>query len=315
MDWATAYYVKLYRSQSPDWLALSPLTRGIFDELLLIADKAGRIQLGKAGLPSIAVPLRGTWAELEAHVRALLDDGCLVLDDGAVVIRGFVEAQKRAKTPVERKADQREREKVTPAPSRPARSRTPTTHRDASRDVTTSHAGHDKEQTDQKEKIPPTPQVGPSIPEPESSDAARREEPASLEPSPPTAPTESDLVRAYVRGVEQATAGTFGRKLDADDRGQLEYLWELHASGDEPAAAPDFLRRLTEGVTEWVTLKNTPAERKYQAGWSVKRFVAWLQERADAANDPPPGHAPSGPAWGEPTDEELARLGRSQGAA
>jgi hypothetical protein len=258
MNWQTAYYVKLYRSQSPDWLALSPLTRGLFDELLLLADQAGRIQLGRAGVASVAVPLRGAWAEIEPHVTALLEDGCLRHDSDAntLVIKGFVEAQARAKTPAERKAKSRERARQEGAGEAGTLghgvSSAPVPDRDVSRPVTpghVGHAGHDKEQKDQKEKIPPTPR-DPSVPAAAAVESARREDSASSEL--PTAPTETQLVRAYARGVEEGTAGPFGRRLTDEDRGQLAYLWELHArDADEPSAG-DFLHRLSDRVSEWV---------------------------------------------------------------
>ena len=152
MNWETGYFVKLYRSQSPDWLALSPLTRGLFDELLLISDQTGRIQLGKAGLSSICVPLRGTWDEVRCHIEALLADGCILLDGNEIVIKGFVDAQRRAKTPAERKAEQRSRAKVTESHGESRESRSTVTLRDASRSVTESHGCHDKEQKEQKEQ-------------------------------------------------------------------------------------------------------------------------------------------------------------------
>lgn len=315
MDWQTAYYVKLYRSQSPDWLALSPLTRGLFDELLLIADQRGRIQLGKVGLASVAVPLRGAWAEIEPHLRALLADGCLVEADGALLIRGFVEAQRRAKTPAERKAKQRESAGKTPA-NADASQHAPA-ERDAPSLVTSSHDESravtqvtTKNRSDQKENTP-LPPVTPTATNGEPTSAARRD---GASPSEPTAPTEGDIVRAYVRGVENATASPFGRKLDADDRGQLVYLWELYAEANEAPIPADFLGRLTDRVAEWVRGKNNPTDRKFQAGWAVKRFVAWLQEQSDGAQDAPEAAPPVSP-WGDPTPDELAALRATQGAA
>lgn len=164
MDFANTYFVKLYRSQSPDWIVLSPLTRGLLGELLLLADKLGRIPLGKAGLPSIAAPLRGSWAELEPHVRALLADGCIVEEPGALLIPNFEAAQGRAKTAADRKADQREREKDREQGAKsqpPIAPEEPVTGHAVSRDVTptvtlrdvshpapapvTRHDSHDKE--------------------------------------------------------------------------------------------------------------------------------------------------------------------------
>lgn len=150
----------------------------------------------------------------------------------------------------------------------------------------------------------------PSPPDPSSTNAgvtsaARRDGAA---PSGSAEPTEGDIVRAYVRGVEDGTAGPFGRKLDADDRGQLTYLWERYALANEQPVPADFLARLTANVTEWVRIYNNPKERKYAAGWAVHRFVAWLQERADAESDEPEA-APKASRWADPTPDELAAAG------
>ena len=217
MDWATAYYVKLYRSQSPDWLALSPLTRGIFDEMLLIADRGGRIPLGKAGLSSVAVPLRGSWAELAPHVEALLSDGCLVLVDGALAVRGFVEAQARAKTPAERKATQRGKttEKMPRVTPSHAVSRSTVTDRDVSRDVTLSHACHDKEQTEQNRT------------ERTKAEAARGAAPAKLDD--PTAQSILDALLACQSLARLAHRGTAEALVAHVNGGAKRLEWVLAA--------------------------------------------------------------------------------------
>lgn len=321
MDWNSGYYVKLYRSNSPDWLALPVLTRGLFSELLLLADRSGRIQLGRTGLASVAVPLRASWAELEPHMRALLDDGCVIQEDaGTLLIRSFVEAQGLPMTPAERKARSRSRAKDVNKPAETSKchechashdpSRGVTLSHDESRGVTLCHACHDKEQTEQTNKTPPPPPA-PSGATGPVAESARRDDLAS---PGSVGPTEAELVRAYVRGVESATGGTFGRRLDAEDRAQLAYIWDRCVCDNPGEIAKDFLGRLTALVAEWVAAKNNPKDRRYQSGWAVRRFVAWVQERHDAAQDAPERASVVSP-WGDPTPDEMASLRGSQGAA
>lgn len=163
MDWENAYFVKLYRSTSPDWLALPVLTRGLFAELMLLADRAGRIQLGRAGVASVAIPLRATDAtigDVMQHVQQLLDDGCIYVDCNALVIRNFADAQRRALTSTERSQKLREEGK---APGKPAKAkgkrpvqRDATDATDATiggTEATQCNGRNDKEQTDQNKQI------------------------------------------------------------------------------------------------------------------------------------------------------------------
>lgn len=160
MDWKNGYFVKLYRSQSPDWLALPVLTRGLFAELMLLADRVGRIQLGRAGVASVAIPLRATDAtigDVMQHVQRLLDDGCIYVDGDALVIRNFVDAQSRALTSTERSQRLREEGKA-PGKSSKGKGKRPV-QRDATdatiggTDATQRNGCNDKEQTEQNKQI------------------------------------------------------------------------------------------------------------------------------------------------------------------
>ena len=172
MDWDQSYYVRLYRSQSPDWLGLPALTRGLFAEMLLLADKAGAIPLGRAGLKSIAVPLRDRWEDIEPHVARLLEDGAIAHVDGAVLIPNFTAAQAKPKTSTERSQEHRARAggDDPPAPATPKprwkRAATPpvaATSGDAvQRDATNGNDGDgcndkDKQTNKQTNRSPPTP--------------------------------------------------------------------------------------------------------------------------------------------------------------
>ena len=290
MDWATAYYVKLYRSQSPDWLALSPLTRGIFDELLLIADKAGRIQLGKSGLPSVAVPLRGTWSELAPHVEALLADGCLVLDDGALTIRGFVEAQARAKTSAERKATQRGKttQKTVHVTPSHAESRSTVTDRDVSRDVTPSHACHDKEQKEQNRT------------ERTKAEAARAAAPAPAKLDDPNAQAILDALSVCPSLARLAHRGTAEALVAHVNGGAKKLDWVIAAvrefgeqesilAGSPSGPTPD--RELAAGLRGFVA-KARAATATVSAGAGGYPSRPHLTEAPSVASQKPFHYAP-----------------------
>ena len=104
---------KLYCSPSTAWLALSYSARGLGYELLRVCDDEGRIALG--GLDAFEAVARlcaiGTRDRREAlaDYRALLKDGFIVVDGGALVVRNFVEAQGARSPEAERKAALRAR--------------------------------------------------------------------------------------------------------------------------------------------------------------------------------------------------------------
>ncbi len=194
MDWKNGYFVKLYRSASPDWLALPVLTRGLFAELMLLADRAGRIQLGRAGVASVAIPLRATDAtigDVMQHVQRLLDDGCIYVDGDALVIRNFVDAQSRALTSTERSQKLREEGK---APSKPSKGKGKRpVQRDATdatisgTDATQRNGCNDKEQTEQNKQI-------------RTEEAEARETPsASTSAAPPEPGTDAASILAMLR--------------------------------------------------------------------------------------------------------------------
>ena len=309
MNWDTGYFVKLYRSQSPDWLPLSPLTRGLFDELLLISDQTGRIQLGKAGLSSIVVPLRGRWDEVRPHIEALLADGCIALDGNEIVIKGFVDAQKRAKTSTERSRERRGNAMQRDATVGNGQQRSATEGNDEQRGATEGNGCNDKEQKEQKEKIPPNPPGVES--EPAAHDVGE-------------SPTEAQMFRAYAAGLSRATGTLANVSRSEANAYALSTIWGTIASPAGQTAA-EFLAYLPERVGDYVEdCRARGQNQRFEGGYSPKRFLDWLLATKDGSDPFPLAPlAPDGSKvrqggkaaresgiasrWEDPTPEEIAK--------
>lgn len=96
MDWCDETWVKLYRRDTTDWLALSVGARGLFCLILRAVNRAGVLDLGKTGPRAVAVHLRGDWREIEPWLNELLADGCVEVHGANLVVRNFVAAQEAA---------------------------------------------------------------------------------------------------------------------------------------------------------------------------------------------------------------------------
>lgn len=114
MRWEDERYVRVYTRDTGDWLALSFEAQALFLMLLRKVDRIGELPLGRRGLP--AVPALVGHAEradvLNGALQELLSDGCVrVSGSGDVLfIPNFLKAQETAKSPTERKREQRERD-------------------------------------------------------------------------------------------------------------------------------------------------------------------------------------------------------------
>lgn len=277
MDWDNGYYVKLYRSQSPDWLALPVLTRGLFAEIMLLADRAGRIPLGKAGLSSLAIPLRADWATVSKHVETLISDGCIVHEPGAMVIPNFVDAQAKAKTGAERTKEWREgkgakgkgkHEPVTNGDARDDGRHRVTECDDARRSVTTRDGCDDKERkTDQKDKDYPLPPPG------------AEEVGVTLDP------TDHELWQAYSAGVSNATAQLAKFVRHDTDTQALRIVWDSH--GATRGMAPvEFLPKLKANATRYVqACQDAKRDPSFEKFYKPEKFLDWL--RRDEAGSAP----------------------------
>lgn len=111
MDWSDERWVKLYTRDTTDWLALSWQAQGLFVLILRKVNRAGVIDLGRAGKRGLAAHVGGAsaWASLEPHLDELLADGCVTFDGIALRVPNFVTAQTSIQSDKARKRAERER--------------------------------------------------------------------------------------------------------------------------------------------------------------------------------------------------------------
>jgi hypothetical protein len=109
--WEDERYIRWYTRNNPEWCVLPWQTRGLWGLILREVDRAGILDLGKLGLPAIAVAVRAPWEEIEPNVYRLLDDGCLRHreDLHLVIAPNFVDAQEAAQSDRARAKSSRER--------------------------------------------------------------------------------------------------------------------------------------------------------------------------------------------------------------
>ena len=96
-----------------DWPALPWQSRGLYALLLGLANDAGRIPLGRLGLPSLAGGINAPWSEVQPHFDALVSAGWLEVDGSDVALPHFADSQ-RAATTAERVAEFRKRVRNEP---------------------------------------------------------------------------------------------------------------------------------------------------------------------------------------------------------
>ena len=109
IDWSDEPWVKLYRRDTADWLALSWQARGLFALLLRAVTRAGTLDLGKTGPRAVAVYLHAPWAEIEAPLAELVADGCVIVRGTTLCVRNYVAAQEATQSDRARQRLARER--------------------------------------------------------------------------------------------------------------------------------------------------------------------------------------------------------------
>lgn len=97
MRWEDERYVRVYTRDTVDWLALSFDAQALFLLLLRKVDRAGLLDLGRAGKRGVAVAVGHPrdWSRLEPALEELLADGCVRLteDGGRLLVPNFLTAQ------------------------------------------------------------------------------------------------------------------------------------------------------------------------------------------------------------------------------
>lgn len=334
MDWCDETWVKLYRRDTTDWLALSIGARGLFCLILRAVNRSGVLDLGKTGTKAVAVHLRGEWREVGPWLDELLADGCVEVHGSNLIVRNFVAAQEAA---LSDKARARlHREKVRDATRGVAtddtvtkrdetitkRDETVTGGHDASRAVTPRH--EEKEETRQDEgrggvgepppvEAPPVaadPKASPPVVPPSGASSAPPAEPpkatkgkrSKRAPEPDTIPLPGTLARRLFDAIvgDRALAPITGNPGDAAQR------WA------DPDAFPgvDVLAEVKR-AGEYASTK----PGRYTDGRSFVR--GWLQRKADEVARAPKvaGRVGAGvvPAAQRPADPEpvFVNLGRN----
>lgn len=110
MRWEDERYVRFYTRNTPEWMAMSWQARALFGLVLREVDRAGILKVGKLGLRGVAVAVQAPWVEVETPLRELLDDGCVIYDDGrqVVLMPNYIEAQEATQSDAARKRKSRE---------------------------------------------------------------------------------------------------------------------------------------------------------------------------------------------------------------
>ena len=107
MRWEDERYVRAYTRDTLEWLALGWEAHALFWELLRKADRAGILQLGKAGHVGIAVATGIPIDVVERSLPALLRDGCVTENGTTIVIKNYIDAQEAKASDKQRQREHR----------------------------------------------------------------------------------------------------------------------------------------------------------------------------------------------------------------
>jgi hypothetical protein len=113
LRWEDERYVRVYTRDTGDWLALSFAAQALFLMLLRKVDRIGELHLGRRGVAAVPAMLGHPHQPgLDAALQELLADGCIRVTDAGdrLFVPNFLRAQEAAKSPAERKREQRERD-------------------------------------------------------------------------------------------------------------------------------------------------------------------------------------------------------------
>lgn len=192
MDWSNERYVRVYTRDTADLIAVGWEGRFVFYELVRKVDRAGVLDYGGdlAVVPDI---LRLPPEVFEVALPRLLQRGCVVQRDSALVIPNYLDAQEATQTDAARQRASRERRRARAMDSA-------VTPRDVS--VTSGHV----------ESRPVT--FGHSVPDRAVPDRAQ------AEPSPRARdlPTPEPVVRTPITGATLATQLAWRLWLEHCDR-------------------------------------------------------------------------------------------------
>lgn len=104
-------YVRVYTRDTPDLLALGWEGRALLWEILRKVDRAGLLPIGKSGHRGLAALLHMPEDVVGRALPALLEDGVVVLTDGVLCVRNFIEAQETPQSNAAKCRDYRARKR------------------------------------------------------------------------------------------------------------------------------------------------------------------------------------------------------------
>lgn len=111
MMWGDEPYVRIYRRDTVDLVAMGWEARACLWELLRHADRSGTIELGKHGLRGLAATIHMPLDVVEQAIPILVTDGCIRLGDDRIAIPNYIPAQEANRSDAARKRDERERKR------------------------------------------------------------------------------------------------------------------------------------------------------------------------------------------------------------
>lgn len=341
MNWNDEGYVRIYRRNTTDLIAMGWEARSLFWELLRHADRSGCLEFGKHGLRGLARLIDMPIEIVERNIPVLLDDGCVRSTERGIVIPNYQPAQEASRSDRVRKAEERARkresalasafDRFVPDPSTPrpalaaghetvtAGHETVTPGHEESQAVTPSHE-RSRNVTQCQISVPDLSAVPPRAHAHEAGgtdhglDAGAK---VGATPAPAEVePRRFELGASAERAVEvygDALAEALGHRVAIPSERSVRMAIcdavNVHARPESLSAGLAWLRA---AVLAWVA--DVPADKRaYTAGWAPKRFVAWLNERGGFTQTAPRPAAPAvelpvveGAA--PPTPEELERL-------
>ena len=258
MRWEDERYVRFYTRNTPEWLSLSWVARGLLGLIMREVDRAGILKVGKTGLRGIAVILHAAWEDVEAPLAELMADGCVSFNEkeGQLCLPNFLEAQEAKHSDRARKQKERETARDKAA------TRDPVSHA-VSRDVTRGHDG----------SLCAVPSV-PNQPVPPAVVISEVQDPPPSEGKLPDGLVRyerPDWERAYAGGVESVTGEP--HTFQSVAFGDLRAIVETHCKGQDRT---DFAKWIERSAAEFARAVSTlDGGAKMYAGNGPGAMLRW----------------------------------------
>jgi len=117
LRWEDERYVRLYTRDTVAWRMLPWEAKALWPLILRKLDRAGLMPLEGHGAAGLAAIVELPVAVVEVGLSALEKDGCVRLVAGVLVSPNFIEAQEAAQSDIQRKREQRARDRDLAAAS------------------------------------------------------------------------------------------------------------------------------------------------------------------------------------------------------